>query len=61
MFVYTQSIIKTVIFQRVQFSLSTVTMTKTVIFQTIQFSISKQFISQNSSISINSVLHKYAV
>ena len=34
---------------------------KTVLFQIIQFSISTQFKRQNSSISSNSVLHKYAV
>ena len=33
---------------------------KTVLFQFIQFSISTQFKFQSSSISSNSVLHKYA-
>ena len=37
--------IKTVLFQTIQFSVSTVSMTKTVLFQTIQFSISTQFSS----------------
>ena len=34
---------------------------KTVLFQIIQFSISTQFRCQNSSISSNSVEHKYSV
>ena len=34
---------------------------KTVLFQIIQFSISTQFRGQNSSISSNSVQHKYVV
>ena len=34
---------------------------KTVLFQIIQFSISTEFRGQNSSISSNSLQHKYAV
>ena len=34
---------KSVLFQTIQFSVSTVSMSKTVPFQTIQFSISTQF------------------
>ncbi len=41
--VYTQLNVKTVLIQRIQFSVSTVAMSKTVPFQTIQFSISTQF------------------
>ena len=44
-FVYTQLNVKTVIFQIIQFSISTVSISKTVLFQTIQFSISMQFSS----------------
>ena len=60
-FVYTQLNVKTVIFQIIQFSVYTVSASKTAPFQTFQFSISRQFKSQNSSISTNSVQHKYAV
>ena len=42
-FVYTQLNVKTDIFQKIQFSVSTVSMSKTVLFQTIQFSIQIQF------------------
>ena len=44
-FVHTQLNVKTVLFQTIQFSLSTVLMSKTVLFQTIQFCISTQFSS----------------
>ena len=54
-FVYTQLNIKTILFQTIQFSVSTVSMSKTVLFQTIHFSISMQFKYKNSSISSNSV------
>ena len=43
--VYIQLNVKTVIFQTIQFSVSTVSKSKTVLFQVIQFSISTQFIS----------------
>ena len=39
-FVYTQLNVKTVLFQAIQFSMSTVSMSKTFPFQAIQFSIS---------------------
>ena len=42
-FVETQLNVKTVIYQTIQFSVSTVSMSKTVPFQPIQFSISIQF------------------
>ena len=42
-FVYTKLIVKTVLYQTIQFSVSRVSMSKTVPFQTIQFSISTQF------------------
>ncbi len=54
-FVYIPLIAKTVLFQAIQFSESTVLMSKTVPFQTIHFSISTKFKCQNSSISSNSV------
>ena len=41
-FVYTQLNVKTVLFETIQFNLSTVSMLKTVLFQTILFSISIQ-------------------
>ena len=41
--VYTQLNVKTVIYQTIQFSVITVSMSKTVPFQTIQFNISTQF------------------
>ena len=41
--VYTQLNVKTVLFQKIQFNVSTVSMSKKVPFQTIQFSISTQF------------------
>ena len=44
-FVYTQLNVKTVLFQTIQLSIITVSMSKTVLFQTIQFSISTQFSS----------------
>ena len=59
-FVYTQLNIKRVLFQTIQFSVSTVSMSKTVVFQTIQFSINTQLKYQNSSILNNLVYHKYA-
>ena len=52
---------KTVPFQTIQFSISIYFKYQTVLFQPIQFSISMQFKCQNSSISSNSVQHKYAV
>ena len=42
-FVYTQLNVKTVLFQKIQINVSTVSMSKKVLFQTIQFSISTQF------------------
>ena len=45
-FVYTQLNVKTVLVQKIQFTISTVSMSKTVQFQTIQLSISTQFNSQ---------------
>ena len=42
-FVYTQSNVKTTLYQTIQFSVSRVSMSKTVPFQTIQFSISSPF------------------
>ena len=42
-FVYTQLQVKTVLYQAIQFSVSTVSMSKTVPFQTIQINISTQF------------------
>ena len=42
-FAYTQLNVKTVIFQAVQFSINTVSLSNTVLFQTIKFSIQKQF------------------
>ena len=44
-FVYTQSNVKTILFQTIQFSVSTVSLSKTVLLQTIQFCISTQFSS----------------
>ena len=44
-FVHTQLNVKTVLFQTIQFSISTVSMPKTVLFQTVQFNISTQFSS----------------
>ena len=44
-FVYTKLNVKTILFQTIQFSVSTVSMSKTVPFQIIQFSISTQFSS----------------
>ena len=41
-FVYAQLNVKAVLYQTIQFSVSTVSMSKTVPFQTIQFSISIQ-------------------
>ena len=40
-FYYTQLNVKTILFQTIQFSISTVSMSKKVLFQTIQFSIQK--------------------
>ena len=60
-FVNTQLSVKTVPFQTIQFSASTVSLSKTVLFQTIQFCISMQFKYQNSSISSNSVYLKYTI
>ena len=54
-FVYTQLNVKTVLFQAIQLSWSTVSISKTVLFQTVQFSISTQFKCWNSSISSNIV------
>ena len=42
-FVYTQLNVKKVLYQTIQFSISTVSMSKTVLYQTIQLCISKQF------------------
>ena len=42
-FIYALLNVKTVLFQIIQFSVCTVSMSKTVLFQTIQFSIQKQF------------------
>ena len=42
---YTQLNVKTVLFQTIQFSISTVSMSKTVLFQTIQLSKSTKFSS----------------
>ena len=42
-FVYTQLNVKTVLYQSIQFSVSTVSMSKTIIFQTIQLGVSTQF------------------
>ena len=42
-FVYVQLNVKTVLFQKIHFSISTVSMSKTVLYQAIQFSISTQF------------------
>ena len=58
---YTQLNVKTVIFQAIQISVSTISMSKTVPFQTIQFSISTQFkckqtFLKNICISSHSVL-----
>ncbi len=44
-FVYTLLNVKTVLFQTIQFSVSTVSKSKTVPFQIIHFSISMQFSS----------------
>ena len=61
-FVYTQLNVKTVPFQRIQFSVSTFAMSKTVLFQTIQFSIQKQFhfkqfcLAQVCSLNVKTVL-----
>ena len=44
-FAYTQLTVKTVLYQTIQYSVSTVSMSKTVPLQTIQFSISTQFSS----------------
>ena len=53
-FVYTQLNVKTVLFQTIQFSVSTISMKKTVPFQTIQLSIEKQFyFKQFSFVSIS--------
>ena len=45
----------TVLFQTIQFSVNTVSMSKTALYQTIQFSISRQFTCQYSSISSSAV------
>ena len=42
-FVYTQLNVKTVLFQAIQFSVSTVSMSKTVLFQINQYSIEDEF------------------
>ena len=42
-FVYTQLNVKIVLFQKIQFNISTNSMSKTVPFQTIHFSIGTQF------------------
>ena len=42
-FIYTQLNVKTVLYQTVQFSVRTVSMSKTIPFQTIQFCISTLF------------------
>ena len=44
-FVQTQLYVKIVLFQAIQFSMSTISMSKTVLIQTIQFNISMQFSS----------------
>ena len=44
-FVHTQLNVKTILFQAIQFSVSTISMSKTVLFQVIQFCISTQFSS----------------
>ena len=44
-FVYTQLDVKIVLFQTIQFSISTVSISKTVLFQAVQFSINTQFSS----------------
>ena len=46
-FVYTWLNVKRVLFQKIQFKVSTASMSKAVPFQTIQFSISTQFNCQN--------------
>ena len=55
LFIHTQLNAKTILFQAIQFSLSTVSMPNTVLFQTNQFCMSTQFKYQNSSTSRNSV------
>ena len=66
-FVYTQLNVKTVLYIKIEFSVSTVSMLKTVPFQTIQFSISTQFkykyslIVKNISISRVILLCRVAV
>ena len=47
--------VKTFLFQTIQFSESTVSVSKICLFQTIQFTIGMQFEYQNTSISNNSV------
>ena len=54
-FVYRELNVKTVLFQTIQFSINTVSMSKKVLFQTIQFSISTQF---NSTWPIDRALIK---
>ena len=50
-FVYTQLNVKTVLFQIIQFSVNTVSMSKTVLFQTIEFSIQKQYYFKQFSLA----------
>ena len=52
---------QTILIQKIQISVSTVSISKTVQFQTIQFCISAQFKYQNSSILNNSVKNQYTV
>ena len=47
-FDYTQLNVKTVLFQRIQFSVNTVSLSKIGLFQTIQFSMQKTVPSNNS-------------
>ena len=59
-------IVKTVLIQLIQFSISTDFVythlnVKTFLYQTTQFSVSSVSMSKNSSISNNSVFHKHAV
>ena len=59
--VYTQLNFKTVLYQTIQFSVSTLSMSKAVPFQTIQFSISTQYKCKYSLIVKNISISSYSV
>ena len=60
-FVYTQLNVKTVLYQTIQFTVNTVSLSKTVPFQIIPFSISTQFKCKYGLIVSNISISRYSV